>query len=309
MARKWGFFLVCLSLLMDGVSVLGQDDDMGTITEVSFVSAALGRDYEYLVYLPAGYEASGQRYPAAYLLHGRGDEMTAWLNVQDLLDGMIAAGEIPPLIVVMPDFPSSRRGGYYIDSAYTTLDLPSEPVETAFVSDLIPHIDATYRTIATREGRLIGGYSMGGYGAIRYALAQHDLFTAAIVLSPAVYTPLPPVDSSARLFGAFGSGDNPFDEERYQSLNYPTLFEAFAAAEQPLYLFIAVGDDEWKHPAEEDQYHDIDFESHLLYNRARRVNYIIPELRIYDGEHDWTFWRQGFAEGMRSVARFLSTGE
>lgn len=309
MFRKLGLLLLCLTLFLGGVSVLGQDEAVGTITETGFESATLEREYEYLVYLPAGYETSGMRYPVAYLLHGRGDEMTAWLNVQDLLDDMIAAGEIPPLIAIMPDFPSSRRGNYYIDAEYTSVDLPSEPVETAFINDLIPHVDKTYRTIPTREGRLVGGYSMGGYGAIRYSLAYPDLFSAALVLSPAVYTPLPPVDSSARLFGAFGVGDNPFDEERYQSLNYPALFEDFAAAELPLYLFIAVGDDEWKHPAEEDQYHDLDFESHLLYNRARRVPYIVPELRVYDGEHDWTFWRVGFAEGMRTLGRFLASPE
>lgn len=298
--------LACCFAMLGRFRAVGQEDAVGTITEMSFESTTLGRTYEYLIYLPAGYEASEVRYPAIYLLHGRGDEMSAWLNVQDVLDDLIAAGEIPPLIAIMPDFPSSRRGGYYIDSEYTGRDLPSERVETAFMQDLIPHIDEAYRTITAREGRAVGGYSMGGYGAIRYALAHPDRFTAAIVLSPAVYTPLPPRDSSVRLFGAFGVGEVPFDEARYQRLNYPALFDSFAAARHPLYLFIAVGDDEWKHPAEEDQYHDIDFEAHLLYNRARRVPYILPELRVYNGGHDWEFWRRGFAEGMRHIARFLA---
>ena len=62
---------------------------------------------------------------------------------------------------------------------------------------------------------------MGGYGAIRYSLAHPDLFVASIVLSPAVYIPKPPDDSSTREFGAFGRGHDLFSTPIYKSLNYP----------------------------------------------------------------------------------------
>ncbi|MFO7322458.1 MAG: alpha/beta fold hydrolase [Chloroflexota bacterium] len=302
-----GLRVLWLLLLLVIVSPLAaQDDEAGMLVKGSFESETLGRDYEYFVYLPAGYEASELRYPVVYMLHGRGDDMYAWWNVKDLLDTLIASEELPPLIAVMPDVPSSDRASYYIDSEYTGADFPSEKVETAFFSDLIPHIDASYRTIATRAGRVIAGYSMGGYGAIRYALAHPDVFQSAIVLSPAVYTPQPPLDSSARLFGAFGVGDTLFDEARYESLNYPALIESFKAAELPLYLFLAVGDDEWKHPDSADQLHDLDMETHLLYNRIRRVPRVVPELRVYDGGHDWELWRRGFEEGIRFASRFIA---
>lgn len=309
MLKKSGLLLICICLIVSSFGVSGQDSNVGSITEASFESGTLGREYEYLVYLPAGYEDSEAEYPVIYMLHGRGDEMSAWLNVQDLLDSMIASSEIPPMIAVMPDFPSSRRAGYYIDSQFTNPDVPSERVETAFFEDLIPHIEATYRTIEDRSGRIIAGYSMGGYGAIRYALAHPDVFCTAIVLSPAVYTPLPPADSSTRTFGAFGVGDDVwFDDDVYLSLNYPALTDAFLAQELPLYMFIAVGDDEWKNPTEEDQYHDLDFESHLLFNRVRRVGFIVSELRVLDGDHNWEFWRRGFTEGMQFAARFVGDG-
>src|SRR5690606_8041575 len=175
----------------------------------------------------------------------------AWLNGVNVLDTLIASGEIAPIIAIMPDVPSSDRASYYIDSAYTGDDFPAEPVETAFMNDLIPHVDTTYRTIDTRDGRAVGGYSMGGAGAVRYSLAHPDVFGAAIVLSPAVYVPLPPVDSSTRLFGAFGVGETLFDDAQYTQLNYPALFESFVAAALRLPMFIAVGDDEWKNPTEE----------------------------------------------------------
>ena len=104
------------------------------------------------------------------------------------LDELIANGDIPPTIAIMPDAPWSSRASYYVDSAYRGAD-PGRPVETAFTQDLIAHVDSTYRTVAARNGRGVAGYSMGGYGAIRYSLAHPDLFGASIVLSPAVYFP------------------------------------------------------------------------------------------------------------------------
>src|SRR5688572_10684207 len=114
---------------------------------------------------------------------------------------------------------------------------------------------------------------MGGYGAVRYSLAHPEMFASAIVLSPAVYTPLPPRDSSTREFGAFGSGDVLFDNEIYRSLNYPALLESFGKTGLPLSMFIAVGDDEWMNPNPEDALHDIDMEAHLLYNRVVRTKH------------------------------------
>lgn len=295
-----------MALLLMTTPAQAQDEMRGSLTPMTFESATLGRTYDYFVYLPAGYEAAPDgRLPTLYLLHGRGDDYYAWLNGTGVLDRLIAAGDLPPLIAILPDMPSSDRAGYYIDSAYTGADFPAEAVETAFFADLIPHVEATYRALSTREGRLIAGYSMGGYGALRYALAHPAVFGGAIVLSPAVYTPQPPLDSSTRLFGAFGLGEVLFDEGRYTALNYPALFESFVESELALAMFIAVGDDEWKHPTPEDQLHDLDLEAHLLYNRARRVPRLLAELRVYDGGHDWGVWGRGFEEGLRYLSRFL----
>jgi enterochelin esterase-like enzyme len=304
--RRRVWLMMLFMLVTVNITSAQSDEARGTTTTASFESATLGRTYDYYVYLPVGYESSELHYPVIYLLHGRGDDYFAWLNGVNVLDSLIAGGELSPVIAIMPDMPSSDRASYYVDSAYTGDDFPAEPVETAFFDDLIPHVDTTYRTITTREGRVVGGYSMGGYGALRYALAYPDQFIAALVLSPAVYTPQPPLDSSTRQFGAFGVGEALFDENRYASLNYPALFEAFVASDLALSLFIAVGDDEWKHPAEEDHLHDLDMEAHLLYNRARRVPKLLTELRIYDGGHDWEFWVRGFEEGMRYINRFIS---
>jgi enterochelin esterase-like enzyme len=279
----------------------------GTLTSASFHSATLDEDVSYNVYLPAGYEGTAKRYPVLYLLHGRGDSMSAWTQMKAKLDELIADGAIPPTIAIMPDAPWSSRASYYVDSAYRGAD-PGRLVETAFTTDLIAHVDATYRTMASRDGRVVGGYSMGGYGALRYSLAHPDLFAASIVLSPAVYYPLPPADSSTREFGAFGSGGALFVDSIYRKLNYPAEFTRFSAKNLPSHMFIAVGDDEYQIPGG-DYTHDLDFEAVVLYKQAERVPNLSSELRVLNGGHDWDVWGPAFEAGARYVFQFVGRPE
>ena len=137
-----------LFVIMLAPSASGADSAAGTVTSVTFRSATLNEDIAYNVYLPAGYEGSAERYPVLYLLHGRGDSMSAWLRMKGTLDELIAEGEIPPAIAIMPDAPWSSRASYYVDSEYRGPD-PGRPVETAFTVDLVGHVDATYRTVAS----------------------------------------------------------------------------------------------------------------------------------------------------------------
>lgn len=276
----------------------------GSIVTGSAPSAAVGT-IDYAVYLPPNYDPAGA-YPSVYLLHGRGDSMAAWQQMAGKLDALITEGAVPPLIAVMPDAPWSNRGNYYVDSLYTGAESPGAAVETAFTEDLLTHIDSTYATVDDRGARAVGGYSMGGAGAVRYATAHQDLFSAGLVLSPAVYVPTPPLDSSTREFGAYGNGAALFDEARYTSLAYPSTFAALDAS-LPIHLFIAVGDDEWANPLPEDAIHDLDYEAATLYNQAKRVNGITAELRVYDGGHDWDVWGRGFEEGMRDIGPRLRT--
>ena len=126
----------------------------GTFIISAAPSPALGEDIDYTVYLPYGYDESTDRYASLYLLHGRGDSMAAWTQVKDELDALIDDGKIDPVVVVMPDAPWSDGGSYYVDSDYTGSDgEPGRPVETAFVTDLVGHVDATYRTVDDRAAR------------------------------------------------------------------------------------------------------------------------------------------------------------
>ncbi len=316
------FGLITAGGLMVAVPTVAQET--GQMREAQFFSSTLDRKFDYLLYLPpdlrlaaggisvavgsanaprTGEAGQGARYPVLYLLHGRGDSMMDWRRVGPVLDELIRNEVIPPVIAVAPDAPGSERGGYYIDSTFDSPD--ADAVETAIISDLLPHVDASFPTIGGRHGRILVGYSMGGYGAIRYALAHADRFGGAIVLSPAVYTPLPPAESSTREFGAFGAGPQRFSAERYRELNYPSLLEAFPGGRAPLRFFVAVGDDEWRHPDPKEMMHDLDMEAHLFYTRASRISGIDAEFRVYDGGHDWDVWERGLREGLRRFATDL----
>lgn len=278
----------------------------GTIRTASMHSQALGGRIDYEIYLPPGYARSTAHYPTIYLLHGRGDTMQAWTREKADLDSMIDAGTIPPVIAVMPDAPWSDRASWYVDSRYTGGDDPGRPVETAFTRDLVKHVDATYRTVSGRWGRAVGGYSMGGAGALRFVLAHQALFSAALVLSPAVFTPLPPADDDVRNYGAFGAGTSLFTDRRYEALNYPALLPK-VDPDLPVHVFLAVGDKEYVQPNPADAHHDLDFETAVAYNQLIRTPGVTADWRVLGGGHDWDVWQPAFVQGMQNLAGYLST--
>lgn len=210
------------------------------------------------------------------------------------------------MVVVIPDAPWSERAGFYVDSLFTGSaagGVRGAAVETALTTELVPYIDAHYRTMGDRSGRIVGGNSMGGAGAVRFALTHQELFSAAIALSPAVYVPSPPLQSSTRRYGAYGVGSRVFDQERYDALNYPAALAAFDES-LPMYLFIGVGDREFMHPNPEEAIHDLDYEAATLYNRAKRVPGITAEFRVYGGGHDWALWDMAFRDALTRWSSF-----
>ncbi|MDP2958972.1 MAG: alpha/beta hydrolase-fold protein [Longimicrobiales bacterium] len=254
----------------------------------TFRSQALGRDWAYTIYLPPDYETSQQAYPVFYLLHGYGGEHTNWARYGDAqmtADSLIAASALPPVILVMPD----GRNSYYVDSDPVT---GFGAMETAIVQDLIPYIDATYRTIPTRRARMIGGLSMGGYGAIHTAFKHPELFGAAATLSGGISRNPPEPQQPPTAPTPWGI---PFDAARWQAESpftwIPSLKEK--AADVRLQVYISMGDDD---------------ESRLiqgsvdLYNALRDAG-LPAELRVTDGAHTWEVWDHGMRETMIFFAK------
>jgi endo-1,4-beta-xylanase len=166
----------------------------------TFASKVLGgREVSYLIYLPPGYDEQTDRYPVIYWLHGMGGNQAggAMMFVPQF-EAAVREGASPPAIVVLVN---GMVKSFYCDSSDG-----QRPVESVIVKDLIPHVDATYRTIANREGRLIEGYSMGGYGAAHLGFKYPELFGTVVVDAGALLDPsLSNIPKDGPMFGVFGA--------------------------------------------------------------------------------------------------------
>ena len=141
----------------------------------TFDSAAAKTKVSYHIYTPAAYDLDATaRFPVVYWLHGSGGGLAGIPKVAAHFDAAIEAGKTPPCLVV---FVNGLVEGMYVDWKDG-----SAPLETVITKDLVPHIDATCRTLAKREGRLLDGYSMGGYGAARLGFKYYDLFRAVSIM-------------------------------------------------------------------------------------------------------------------------------
>lgn len=141
----------------------------------TFESAAAKAEVSYHLYSPVGYGRDPERrFPVVYWLHGSGGGLHGISKVAAHFAAAIEAGQALPCLVV---FVNGLVEGMYVDWKDG-----SAPLETIIVKELVPHIDASYRTVASREGRLLDGYSMGGYGAARLGFQYPELFRAISIM-------------------------------------------------------------------------------------------------------------------------------
>jgi enterochelin esterase-like enzyme len=146
-----------------------------------FHSATINADVSYLVWLPPGYDQdTAKRYPVLYSLHAsNGTPARDAPALLSRLEPAIRAGRVAPMIVVFANGLRAVTGWCNsFDGKY--------PVESVVMKDLIPHIDATYRTIASREGRAVQGFSAGGGGAAHLGLKFPDVFGTVSIMAPAL---------------------------------------------------------------------------------------------------------------------------
>jgi enterochelin esterase-like enzyme len=161
-----------------------KDVPHGEVREKWYFSKSTSAWRRAMVYTPADYDKNAKtRYPVLYLQHGAGENETGWTRqgrAQFILDNAIAAGRARPMIVVMergyatPETPDIRQQN--INVAFTAF-------EKIVVDDLIPTIDASYRTIADRDHRALAGLSMGGMQTFFIASHHLDKFAYLATLS------------------------------------------------------------------------------------------------------------------------------
>ncbi|MXO93686.1 esterase [Erythrobacter arachoides] len=226
----------------------------GIVSRVEYASTALGAVREAYVYTPPGYMAGTGRYPVLYLVHGAGDSADSWSSVGHanyIADNLLAAGEAEAMIIVMP-FGHTPQGS-----------APNMLVNTAFgedlTTDLVPFIDATFRTLPDADHRAMAGLSMGGAHTLNFGVTRPDLFGEVGVFS-------------------MGLGfDNPDAIASYTRRNADALARR-AASTQPVYY--AMGRDDFLYASAAPT---------LALFEANGIPYDYNES---DGGHTWINWRR-----------------
>lgn len=162
-------------------------DLAGRIDEHEFTSELLrgnplGDPHErpLWVYVPPGYDDEpDRRYPTVYVIQGYTGYLPMWRNhtpwrqpFPELADQVFARGEAPPVIVVYVDAWTALGGSQFLDSPATGR------YHSYLCEEIVPWVDANYRTLADRGHRAISGKSSGGYGAMITPMLRPDVFGA-----------------------------------------------------------------------------------------------------------------------------------
>ncbi len=153
----------------------------GVVDSVLLRGNVLGDPHErpIWVYVPPGYDDVSERYPSVYVIQGYTGHLTMWANrtpfrqpFLETADRVFADGAAPPCIVVYVDAWTSYGGSQFVDSTGTGR------YHSYLCDEVVPWVDARYRTIADRESRAISGKSSGGFGAMITPMLRPDLFGA-----------------------------------------------------------------------------------------------------------------------------------
>ncbi|MGA8273793.1 MAG: alpha/beta hydrolase family protein [Candidatus Sulfotelmatobacter sp.] len=244
----------------------------------------------YCVYLPAGYDAGAKknpprRFPVLYFLHGLGDNEQTLFNSGGwtLIDDLRQRHKLGDFLIVAPE----GRRSFYINSADGSVRYSD-----FFVREFIPLIESKYRVSSGRRNRAIGGISMGGYGALRFAFSHPEMFSAVSAQSPALITESPQeLDQAARsgaplakvLAAVFG---NPIDALHWKNNSPFVLAQRNAVALRKVAIYFNCGQD--------DNY---GFEKGAaeLHDELEKAG-VKHEYHSYPGDHSFTYFLSHFEE-------------
>jgi enterochelin esterase-like enzyme len=233
----------------------------GTIRCESYFSAILGQTMRCLIYTPPGYEDSGKQYPVMYMLHGGGENETAWLQqgkLHYIADNLFAENAVEEMILVMVN-------GYVFtdredeDSSYGSID-------DVIAKECVPFIDSRYRTIRDRHARAVAGLSMGGFQSNACGMKHSDLFANVGVFS-----------GDVTINGVGYDMHETFENAKRFTQTYDLFFVAYGEKEQPSC----------------DRTREL-----CRYYQALGSD---MHFYSCDGAHEWYVWRKAIREMMRML--------
>jgi S-formylglutathione hydrolase FrmB len=260
-------------------------------------SRILKHGVHYCVYLPASYDAGAakhpvQRYPVLYFLHGLGDNEQTLFNSGGwtLLDDLRRQHKVGEFLIVAPE------GGrtFYVNSADGSVRYSD-----FFLQEFIPYIENKYRVGVGRKNRAISGISMGGYGALRFAFAHPEMFSAVSAQSAALIAESPQELDTATQSGAplgrllatvFG---NPIDVPHWKDDSPFVLAQKNATAIRKVAIYFNCGQD--------DNY-GFEKGAAALHQQLEKEG-VKHEYHSYPGDHSITYFLSHFAEVMEFHSR------
>ncbi len=258
------FFTLALTLVT--LPLFAQTSPHATLATVAFDSQLLHAKAPFNIILPVGYEDGVTRYPVLLLLHGLTDHYNAWASTTNL----VRYASRYPLIIVMPE------GG---NGWYTNGVAPNAKWEDHVIQEVIPYVDAHYRTLYDRQLWAVAGISMGGYGAMKLGLKYREQFSFVASMSGALDAPEfkdadQAIDSVARtsVHDAFGPEGSPARKAN-------TLATLLDTSHDPLpFIYLDCG-------TEDGLFGSSRKFSELLLSRK-----VPHEFRERPGVHDWEQW-------------------
>ncbi len=294
---KFGFYALLFSVVVSFLGFWGctkeqQAPFVRLVVDKAVKSKIFNRDIKYAVLLPENYDKTTDNYPVVYLLHGFGDDQTAWYK-----DGLIqyysdlGASENVPMIFVMPQGFNS----YYVNRANGSL-----PYMDYFVTELVPEIDSIYRTKKDKSQRAVMGYSMGGYGALILPAKNPNVFSISVPLSMSFRTDEQYLAETqdvfnnqwGLIFGGYGaSGSSRLTDYFIDYSPFHFFNQTELSKYSGLKILMDCGDDE----------ESLHITNGTLHNLMR--DHEIPhEYRVRNGGHSWDYWHKSLPEALKFIS-------
>ena len=171
-ASRWGSAIEIPAPDQDIYAI--KDVPHGLVSQKTYFSKVTNSWRRCFVYTPAEYDKNTtKRYPVLYLQHGSGEDETGWPTqgkANFILDNLIAAGKAVPMIIVMDN-------GYAVKASQTAPGRGAFPFEDVLIGEIIPMIDASFRTLSDRDHRAMAGLSMGANQTITITMNNLDKFS------------------------------------------------------------------------------------------------------------------------------------
>lgn len=287
--------LVLLLIMIISLVKSQAQNDMLLMEGQIMHSRILNSDIHYSVSLPTNYyKDNNTKFPVTYLLHGFGDDASAWVEygaVNRFMEKAILDGDAIPMILIMPEAFNS----YYVND-YAGKFM----YQDMFIKELVPYIDSVFRTIRNKDSRALIGYSMGGFGAMILHLQHPDIFGTAVPLSMSVRTDEQYMTEEAsgwddqwgRLFGAQGALGKARITDYYRKNSPFHILAALTENEKAkLNIYMLNGDDEQTLCRSNEELHI------LMHKIGLRHEY-----RVVNGGHSFKVWKSALTDAFRFIS-------